>query len=176
MYEEVVLVDENDIEVGTQEKLEAHKKGVLHRAFSIFIFNARGELLLHRRAQSKYHCGGLWTNTCCSHPRPGEEVLDAAHRKLQQEMGFDCELESLHAFTYKASFPNGLTEHEYDHVLGGMWEGEPHINPEEADDWKWISISDLRADMATNPTDYTYWFTEALDTTIAIWHARNNSV
>ena len=156
--EYVVLVDENDRELGTCEKLEAHQKGLLHRAFSVFILNTNNELLLQQRALTKYHSGGLWTNTCCSHPRPGEAVLDAAHRRLKEEMGMECELEKLFSFTYKSAFENGLTEHEYDHVLLGHFENEPVINPDEVAEWKWMPILEVKNDIENNPENYTPWF------------------
>src|SRR5687768_14206462 len=124
MLPPVILVNEQDEPVGTMEKLEAHQKGLLHRAFSVFVVNKNGEMLLQQRAQDKYHSGGLWTNTCCSHPLPGENVLDASHRRLMEEMGFDCPLREIFSFTYRAEFDNGLTEHEFDHVFFGEYDGE----------------------------------------------------
>ncbi len=138
MEELVVLVDENDKPVGTEEKLKAHQDGKLHRAFSVFIFNSQKQLLLQRRALSKYHSAGLWTNTCCSHPRPEESVLASAHRRLQEEMGFDCELKEIFNFKYKADFDNGLVEHEFDHVIIGYHDQNPISNPNEVDSYKWI--------------------------------------
>ena len=138
--EKVILVDENDNQVGVMPKLEAHQKGLLHRAFSVFIFNSKYELLLQKRASSKYHSGGLWTNTCCSHPREGEEILDAAKRRLIEEMGIDTSLRKVHDFIYKAELDNDLTEHEFDHVLYGIYNEDPIINKDEADDFKWIDI------------------------------------
>ncbi len=157
MEENVILVDENDSPIGQMEKLRAHKEGALHRAFSIFIFNSRGEMLLQKRARSKYHSGGLWTNACCSHPRPGETIAEAAHRKLMQEMGFDCELKEMFSFTYRAEL-NGLVEHEFDHVLFGRYEKDPIPNPEEAEDFAWVSIEWLTMDIQQNPESYTVWF------------------
>jgi len=157
MAEQVILVDKNDNQIGTEEKIQAHKDAKLHRCFSIQIINSKGEFMLQLRGRDKYHCGGLWTNTCCSHPRPGEDTTDAAHRRLQEEMGFDCELEGIDLFIYKKKFDNGLTEHEYDHLFVGQYDGEPRINPEEADDWKWISLDELREGVALNPDKYTYW-------------------
>ena len=161
--EEVVLVDENDNEVGTAEKLEAHKKGLLHRAFSVFIFNSKGELLLQRRASDKYHSGGLWSNTCCSHPRPGEKLISAATRRLKEEMGIETTLSQTFSFTYKVNLENGLTEHEYDHVFLGVFDGSPKVNPSEATDWKWIDVEDLKKDIEANPRKYTYWLKEPLE-------------
>ena len=158
MVEYVILVDENDAPVGREEKMKAHEKGMLHRAFSIFIFNGRGELLLQRRALSKYHSAGLWTNTCCSHPHPSEDVIEAAHRKLVQEMGFDCELKEAFHFRYTAKLDAGLTENEFDHVLIGTYNKDPILNPDEADDFKWAPIEWLKADILKNPDKYTVWF------------------
>jgi isopentenyl-diphosphate delta-isomerase len=155
--EKVILIDENDVIVGEAEKMEAHKKGLLHRAFSVFIFNSSGELLLQKRAKGKYHSGGLWTNTCCSHPAPGEDTLEAAHRRLQEEMGFDCEMKEVYSFTYKAKLDNDLTEYEYDHVFFGQCDDSPNPNKSEADDWKWVEISWLTDDLKNNSQNYTYW-------------------
>jgi len=155
--EQVVLVDEFDNELGTMEKLEAHEKGLLHRAISVFIFNTKGELLLQQRADRKYHCGGLWTNTCCSHPRQNEDTLDAAHRRLKEEMGMKVPLEFSFAFTYKSEFANGLTEHEFDHVFFGESNTLPILNPEEASAFKYMSLEKLKADIEANPSIYTDW-------------------
>ncbi len=149
--EYVVLVDENDEPVGIMEKMEAHEKGVLHSAFSVFIFNDNGELMMQQRALSKYHSPGLWTNTCCSHPREGEKPLDAAHRRMVEEMGFDCEFEEAFTFIYKADVGQGLTEHEFDHVFIGQTDKTPKINPEEVNDWKFKKMEDIKADMKINP-------------------------
>ena len=161
--EYVVLVDENDEPIGTMEKMEAHVKGVLHSAFSVFIFNHKGELMLQQRALSKYHSPGLWTNTCCSHPREGEKPLDAAHRRMVEEMGFDCEFEEAFTFTYKADVGQGLTEHEFDHVFIGHADKTPEINPEEVNDWKYMKLEDIKTDMKLNPSSYTVWFKIAFD-------------
>lgn len=161
--EELILVDENDNEVGTMEKLAAHKQGKLHRCFSNFIFHSDGRLMLQKRAKSKYHSGGLWTNTCCGHPRPGEGTEAAAHRRLQEEMGFDCELKEIYTFIYKAELDNGISEHEFDHVFSGVTDQEPTLNPEEAEDWKWVEIDALKKDIAANPDHYTYWLRITLD-------------
>ena len=155
--EHIVLVDENDSPIGTEEKLTAHKMGLLHRAFSIFIFNQQGELLLQKRASSKYHSGGLWTNTCCSHPRPEEDLMEACHRRLEEEMGFDCALQEAFHFIYKAEVGNGLVEHELDHVLVGTYNEDPLPNPEEAEEFAWISLDSLQNDVRTNPENYTEW-------------------
>lgn len=156
--EEVILVDSNDNKIGTMEKLEAHEKGLLHRAFSIFVFNEFGELLLQRRALHKYHSGGLWTNTCCSHQRPGESNEEAARRRLMEEMGFDTELKDKFSFVYKCDMGNGLTEHEYDHVLFGRFNGIPDPNPSEVSAWKYLSLEQIEKEMETNPLTYTEWF------------------
>jgi len=156
--EQVILVDENDQQIGLMEKIEAHEKAVLHRAFSVFILNKKGELMLQQRAFDKYHCGGLWTNTCCSHQRNGETTLDAAKRRLFEEMGFVTELEEKFSFIYKASFDNGLTEHELDHVLVGNYEKDPQLNPEEAASWKWEKIENIKQEIENKPQEFTPWF------------------
>ena len=161
--EKVILVDENDNETGTEEKLAAHKAGRLHRAFSIFVFNSRGEMLLQRRALDKYHTAGLWSNTCCSHPRPGEPIEEAVHRKLIQEMGFDCTLSRKFSFIYKVKFVDGLWEHEFDHVFVGIFNGKPVPNREEVMQWKWVKVADLKKDMEKNPDNYTPWLKIAID-------------
>jgi len=156
--EQVVLVNEKDEEIGLMGKQEAHEKAVLHRAFSVFVFNSKNELLLQQRAYTKYHTPGLWTNTCCSHPRSGEAVGVAARRRLKEEMGFTCELKKAFDFIYKAPFDNGLTEHEFDHVFTGTYDGEPVINPAEVNDWMWIGMDKLKQDIDANPAIYTVWF------------------
>ena len=161
--EKVILVDENDNQVGVMPKLEAHQKGLLHRAFSVFIFNSKYELLLQKRASSKYHSGGLWTNTCCSHPREGEEILDAAKRRLIEEMGIDTSLRKVHDFIYKAELDNDLTEHEFDHVFYGIYNEDPIINEDEADDFKWIDMDSLNEDIKQNGDNYTIWFKIAFE-------------
>ena len=158
MAEQVILVNEADEPVGLMEKMAAHEQGHLHRAFSVFIFNAHGETLLQQRAFSKYHSGGLWTNTCCSHPRPGESNLDAANRRLQEEMGISAGLEEQFWFIYRAELDKGLTEHELDHVFTGHFDGEPKPNPDEVAGWKWMSMEDFQADVEQNPDRYTAWF------------------
>ncbi|MFT4094742.1 MAG: isopentenyl-diphosphate Delta-isomerase [Niabella sp.] len=154
----VVLVDERDRAIGTMGKTEAHEKGFLHRAFSVLLFNSKGELLLQQRAFDKYHCGGLWTNTCCSHPFPDEDILIAAKRRLQEEMGITCRLQKAFDFIYKAGFDNGLTEHEFDHVFFGQFSGVPAINKKEVANWKYIPLYDLKKDRAHHPENYTPWF------------------
>jgi len=156
--EKVILVDREDNSVGTLPKMEAHEKGVLHRAFSVFILNQKGELMLQQRALHKYHSPGLWTNTCCSHQREGEENLQAGTRRLEEEMGFSVPLEELFSFIYKAPFDNGLTEHELDHVMLGYYEGIPEINSDEVNTWKWMSLNEIASDLTVNPESYTVWF------------------
>jgi len=163
MREFVILVDENDKEIGIEEKMKAHEDAKLHRAFSIFIFNSKGEMLLQQRACGKYHSGCLWTNATCSHPRPGEIVEQAAHRRLQEEMGFDTDLDKAFDFVYKAEFDHGLTEHEFDHVFIGNYDGPIHLNSDEADDYNWIDLKTLQKDIAENPDSYTVWFKIAFE-------------
>ena len=158
MNEMVILVDKHDNQLGLMEKIEAHKKAVLHRAFSVFILNDNNELLIQQRALSKYHSPALWTNTCCSHPRDGESVLDAGARRLNEEMGFETKLDSLLSFVYRAKFDNGLTEHEFDHVLFGYYNDDPSINKLEVMDWKWVNLDFLKNDIITNSELYTIWF------------------
>ncbi|GAA4787723.1 isopentenyl-diphosphate Delta-isomerase [Olivibacter ginsenosidimutans] len=156
--QKVILVNEADEIIGSMEKLEAHKKGVLHRAFSIFIFNNSGELLLQRRALEKYHSGGLWTNTCCSHPSPIEDTLKAAENRLVEEMGFRAKLQFLFSFIYQTNFPNGLIEHELDHVFVGHYNGPVTINREEAMDYQWMSYKALQEATIQYPQKFTFWF------------------
>lgn len=156
--EYVVLVDKHNNEVGIMEKQEAHTRALLHRAFSVFVFNNQNELLLQQRAFSKYHSGGLWTNTCCSHPRPGEDTIDAAHRRLEEEMGFDCELTEKFSFLYQTPFDNGLSEHELDFVFTGVFDGIPHINTSEVAAYRWISLPALEQEVAEYPDHFTIWF------------------
>lgn len=155
---QVVLVNEFDEAIGTMEKLEAHQKGMLHRAFSVLVFNSKNELLLQRRAFGKYHSEGLWTNTCCSHPYPGESILDAGKRRLFEEMGFTCDLNHAFTFIYNAELDKGLTEYELDHVLTGFSEETPHLNLEEVSAFKWMSIKEIVADIEFYPENYTAWF------------------
>ena len=155
--EHVILVDPSDRETGIMEKMEAHHKGLLHRAFSVLLFNARGELLVQKRARTKYHSAGLWSNTCCSHPRPDEPMEDAIRRKLMQEMGIEAQTEYSHKFAYKVSL-EGVVENEMDHVFLGEFNGEPVINTEEVEDWKYIGLSELQEDVARHPDHYSYWF------------------
>ena len=158
MIEEVVLVNEKDEAVGAMEKMAAHEQAVLHRAFSVFVFNTNGDLLMQQRAFSKYHSGGLWTNTCCSHPRPGEEVLAAATRRLEEEMGFTTSLTKAFDFTYKAVFDNGLTEHEFDHVFTGIYEGPVHFNPNEVAAYAFMTEKELEEQIKETPDRFTAWF------------------
>jgi len=155
---EVILVDKDDREAGVMEKMEAHRKGILHRAFSVFIFNDDNQLMLQQRALHKYHSPGLWSNTCCSHPFPEEPVEEAAHRRLQEEMGFDVEVKKAFTFIYKAELDQGMTEHELDHVLIGNYNDEPSINQEEVAAWNWVDLEELIEDMDSNPENYTVWF------------------
>ena len=154
----VILVDENDNQIGLMPKIEAHEKAVLHRAFSVFIFNNKNELMLQQRAEHKYHSPMLWTNTCCSHQRDGESNLAAGTRRLNEEMGFSVPLKETTSFIYKAPFDNGLTEHELDHILVGRTEQEPTINPDEVASWKWMPLEDVKTDIALKPEKYTAWF------------------
>jgi len=158
MEEYVILVDENDNKIGLMPKLMAHEKALLHRAFSVFILNDKGELMLQQRALDKYHSPGLWTNTCCSHQREGETNIEAGQRRLQEEMGFVTELSETTSFIYKAPFDNGLTEHELDHVMVGQYNDAPKINPEEVASWKWMDLEDVKVDIAMHPESYTEWF------------------
>jgi isopentenyl-diphosphate delta-isomerase len=156
--EHVILVNEKDEQIGTMPKIEAHEKALLHRAFSVFIFNDQNELMLQQRAKHKYHSPLLWTNTCCSHQREGETNLEAGKRRLQEEMGFVTDLKETTSFIYKAPFDNGLTEHEYDHIMIGAYNAEPHINPEEVEDWKWMPLETVKVDIELHPELYTEWF------------------
>ncbi|GIZ07465.1 isopentenyl-diphosphate Delta-isomerase [Flavobacterium sp. UMI-01] len=156
--ENVILVNENDEQIGLMPKMEAHQKAVLHRAFSVFILNDKNEIMLQQRASHKYHSPLLWTNTCCSHQREGETNLEAGSRRLYEEMGFTADLKELFHFIYKAPFDNGLTEHELDHVMIGYYNEEPIINKEEVQDWKWMAIEAVQADVVLRPEEYTAWF------------------
>nr|WP_299000935.1 isopentenyl-diphosphate Delta-isomerase [uncultured Allomuricauda sp.] len=156
--ENVILVNEDDQPIGLMPKMEAHEKALLHRAFSVFIVNKSGEIMLQQRAEDKYHSPLLWTNTCCSHQREGETNIEAGKRRLQEEMGFEVELKELFSFIYKAPFDNGLTEHELDHVMIGYYNDVPDINPEEVASWKWMHPSNIKQDISDNPQEYTAWF------------------
>ena len=170
--EQVILVDTDDNPIGTMNKMEAHEKAVLHRAFSVFILNDKNEVMLQQRAAHKYHSPLLWTNTCCSHQRVGETNIEAGKRRLFEEMGFTAELKELFHFIYKAPFDNGLTEHELDHVMIGYSNQNPVINPEEVESWKWMSIEAIKADMMDNPNAYTVWFKIIFD---EFYHYRKTS-
>ena len=156
--EEVVLVDETDRPVGTMEKIEAHRKALLHRAFSVFIFNGQGNMLLQKRAAGKYHSPGLWTNACCSHPRPGEDIAAAAARRLREELGFETPLTRLFAFTYRSEYDNGLTEFEFDHVFLGRYDGSILPDTAEVGDYCYRAMDEIRADLQTSPARFTTWF------------------
>ncbi len=155
--DKIILVNENDEEIGIEEKLKVHKEGILHRAFSIFIFNDKQQLLIQKRAKTKYHSSGLWSNTCCSHPRANEILINAARRRLVEEMGFDCELKEIYKFIYKTNIDQ-LIEYEYDHILIGNYNFSPMINNKEVEDWKWINVRSLKRDIKNCPDKYTYWF------------------
>ena len=161
--EKVVLVDKDDNQIGLMPKMEAHQKGILHRAFSIFLLNSENQILLQKRSSNKYHSGGLWTNTCCSHPRDGENIINAGKRRLSEEMGINTDLIEAFKFTYKAKLENGLTEHEYDHVLIGKYNGNPILNEDEVEDYKWVSLEEVKKDIKKNEKDYTVWFIIAFD-------------
>jgi len=163
MEEQVILVNERDEKIGLMPKLEAHQKGILHRAFSIFVFNDNNELMLQQRALNKYHSPGLWTNTCCSHQRDGETSLEAGKRRMEEEMGFITPLKETDSFIYKAPFDNGLTEHELDHILVGNYNGVPEINQAEVASWKWMTLEQIQKDIQINPDDYTAWFKIIID-------------
>jgi isopentenyl-diphosphate Delta-isomerase len=167
--EQVILVDDQDNPIGLMEKLEVHEKAILHRAFSVFIFNHQGELLLQQRALSKYHSAGLWTNTCCSHPRPNETTKAAANRRLLEEMGFETSLEKVFDFIYLANFDNGLTEHEFDHVFIGFYEGTILPNTAEVNSFKYISLEEIDTQLINTPDKYTEWFKIAYPKVKAWW-------
>ena len=169
MAEDVILVDNKDNEIGTMPKMEAHIEGVLHRAFSVFIFNTKGDLLLQQRALDKYHSGGKWTNTCCSHPRSGEANIAAANRRLLEEMGMSCDLIYGFNFLYKANVENGLIEHEFDHVFYGITDDLPIINLTEVADYKYLNLYDLVADLKANPDQYTEWLKIAIDKVLRLY-------
>ena len=156
--EQVILVNEYDEQIGLMPKMEAHEKAVLHRAFSVFVFNTKNELMLQQRAAHKYHSPLLWTNTCCSHQRDGESNIEAGTRRLKEEMGFTTDLIETTSFIYKAPFDNGLTEHELDHIMLGYYENDPIINKQEVEDWKWMPLEDVKHDINVHPEQYTAWF------------------
>lgn len=174
MSELVILVDKNDNEIGVEEKIKAHKEAKLHRAFSIFVFNEKGEMLIHKRAACKYHSPNLWTNACCSHPRPNEPLEKTARKRLKEEMGIECDIEEIFTFIYKAHFDNGLTEYELDHVFIGICNDIPNPNPNEVAEWKWISVEELINDVKKHPEIYTVWFKIVLEKVIDI--AKNKRI
>tara|TARA_B100000965_G_scaffold371287_1_gene360086 strand:- start:105 stop:638 length:534 start_codon:yes stop_codon:yes gene_type:complete len=157
MSDYVILVDENDNDIGIEEKILAHQQKLLHRAFSIFLFNDNFEILLQKRAPNKYHSGNLWTNTCCSHPLQNLSLIESAKKRLIEEMGIEANLNKVFSFIYEAEFENGLHEHEFDHVLFGRFNGEPILNPYEAVDFRWITISELKDEIQNNPNKFTFW-------------------
>jgi isopentenyl-diphosphate Delta-isomerase len=161
--EQVILVDERDRELGADEKLRAHREGTLHRAFSVFIFDGAGRLLLQKRARGKYHSGGLWSNTACGHPRPGEQTEAAARRRLREEMSLDCELREAFEFVYRAELDGALVEHEYDHVFVGKHDAEPAPDPAEVEGWRWVSMRELREGLREEPERYSYWLRLAVE-------------
>jgi isopentenyl-diphosphate delta-isomerase len=163
MKDLVILVDEKDNEIGYLDKLEAHQRGMLHRAFSVLIFNSAGELLLQKRAANKYHSSGLWTNTCCSHPKPNEPMVEAVQRRLKEEMGIACETNFVYKFLYQAALDGGLTEHELDYVFIGVCDDNPVINTHEVSAWKYVSLGEIRKDLVKNPAAYTFWFKEIIN-------------
>jgi isopentenyl-diphosphate delta-isomerase len=173
---EVILVDEQDRPSGTMEKLAAHQEGLLHRAFSIFIFRPDGKMLLQRRALKKYHSGGLWTNTCCSHPEPGEDLRFAAHRRLKEEMGIETPVEKIFDFIYKASFDNGLTEFEFDHVFAGEYTGDVAPDKEEAMDYCYKSVAEISHSLQSQPQLYSAWFRVAFPKIEDWWNRRYNNM
>ena len=170
----MILVDQNDTVTGVCEKMEAHKKGLLHRAFSIFVFNNKGEMLLQQRAINKYHSGGLWTNACCSHPAPGEEIIPAAQRRMEEEMGFAPPIEKIFDFLYRTEFENGLIENEFDHVLAGEYDGPVHFNKEEVMDYCFKSLGEVKHSLETHPHKYTAWFRLAFPRVEKWWNQRSN--
>ena len=172
MMEKITLVDLNDNVIGYEEKLKVHQEALLHRAFSIFIFNSQGQLLIQQRNINKYHSGGLWANSCCSHQRENEKLNEAIHRRLKEEMGFDCDLKEIFTFSYKTFYNNGLTEYELDHVFIGFYDGAVNQNPEEAQAIKWINYAQLSDEVNSNPEKFAYWFKEALPKVIGYYKNR----
>lgn len=158
----VILVDNDDNQVGIMEKIQAHEQGLLHRAFSVFLFDSRGHMLLQQRALDKYHSAGLWSNTCCSHPRPGEGLPQAAARRLFEEMGISCPVTKCFSFVYRAALDNGLTEYEYDHVFTGVFDGVPVVNPQEVRDWRYADPEQVMEEIKTVPYKFSYWFRQAM--------------
>jgi isopentenyl-diphosphate Delta-isomerase len=177
MEQQVILVNEKDEEKGVAEKMEAHRKGLLHRAFSVFVFNSKGDMLLQQRARTKYHSGGLWTNACCSHPAPGEETEKAAMRRLQEEMGFGTRLEKIFDFVYRTDFENGLIEHEFDHVFTGEYDGKISSSSNEVMDYCYKSMTEINASLRIHPQNYTAWFRLAFPMIEGWWnlHYKNGA-
>jgi len=167
--DEVILVNEQDEQFGTMGKMEAHRQAILHRAFSVFIFNRRGDMLLQQRAPTKYHSGGLWSNACCSHPRPGEETLTAARRRLKEELGFETDLHKIFHFTYKTPFANGLTEHEFDHVFAGRYEGDIRPDTQEVSNYTFKPMKEIQENLQLSPQKYTAWFHIAFPKILQWW-------
>lgn len=174
MLEKVILINESNQEMGVAEKVHAHKEGLLHRAFSIFLFDFSGRILLQRRALTKYHSGGLWSNTCCGHPRPGERTEEAAHRRLNEEMGIQCALQEAFGVLYRAGLEGGLIEHEFDHVFVGYFNGVPILNTTETDDWAWIEFDSLMRSVTQAPERYSFWLKLLLPRVIE-WHNANQN-
>jgi isopentenyl-diphosphate delta-isomerase len=161
--EQLILVNRHDVPIGVEEKMAVHQKGLLHRAFSVFLFNERDELLLQRRAEQKYHSGGLWSNTCCGHPRPGEDIVNSARRRLGEELGISCDLTPIGRFAYRVAFRNGLIENEIDHVIVGRYRGAVRPNPNEVSDWRWEAPLTLAGWLVAEPTLFTHWFALAFE-------------
>ena len=174
--DKIILVNDHDDMVGIMDKLEAHKQGLLHRAFSVFVFNRKGEMLLQQRALSKYHSAGLWTNACCSHPMPGEKTKDAAERRLMEELGFETSIEKVFDFIYKAEFENGLIEHEFDHVFVGEYEGEMDPDPDEVKDYCYKEISGIKSMLQEHPQKFTAWFPIAFPKIEEWWSGRYQNI
>ena len=172
----IILINENDQEVGTGEKLMVHQMGLLHRAFSILIFNSNNELLIHQRTSHKYHSGSLWTNTCCGHPNANEEISAAAHRRLGEEMGFDCPFDFLYKFQYRAEFENNLIENEIDHIFIGNYDCDFEVNPDEVADYQWVMVDNLLEEVSENPQKYTFWFKEILKSEAFMAYVSSNLV
>lgn len=161
--ERIAIVSPDDVVIGYKPKLLVHQQGLLHRAFSILVFNSKGEILMQKRANAKYHSGGLWTNTCCSHLIEGKDMEEYIHERLRYEMGFDCKLEFSFSFHYTTTFDNGMTENEIDHIYVGQWDGTPMPDPSEADGYRWASPNDIIMEMEQNPDEYTYWFRKIME-------------
>jgi isopentenyl-diphosphate Delta-isomerase len=174
--EKVILVNEHDDMIGVIDKLEAHRQGLLHRAFSVFIFSTKGEMLLQQRAMTKYHSAGLWTNACCSHPGPRERTMDAAQRRLMEELGFETPIEKIFDFTYKAEFENGLTEYEFDHVFTGEYEGKLNVDPAEVKDFCYKEISEIKNMLQAHPQKFTAWFHIAFPRIEEWWASRYQNI